>query len=124
MSKLNQFREVERKIAEQLQILEDLKNDKGLQKDIEFENMLKELLTEYGMSNQSAIAILDPNYYASQGSGNQEKQVTRAKKPRAVKVFVHPETGEKIETRGGNHRLLRSWKDQYGDETVMGWQVQ
>ena len=41
MSKLNQFREIERKIAEQMEMLEALKKDEGFQKDQEFESMLK-----------------------------------------------------------------------------------
>lgn len=121
MSKLNQFREIERKIAEQLEMLDKLKNDDGLKKDLEFEGMLKELISEYGMSNQAVIALLDPGYFSNPGSQSLRAEKTR--KPRTVKVFIHPETGEKIETRGGNHKLLRSWKDQYGDKTVEGWLV-
>ncbi|BBI61583.1 hypothetical protein HSBAA_28890 [Vreelandella sulfidaeris] len=31
--------------------------------------------------------------------------------------------GEVIETRGGNHKGLRSWKDEHGDEAVESWLV-
>lgn len=38
MSKLAEFRQLEKHLAEQLQALEALKGDAGLKKEIEFEN--------------------------------------------------------------------------------------
>lgn len=117
-SKINQFREAERRLAEQMAILEKLKNDQDLKKELEFEESLMALIEEYGMSKRSVMAIIDPYYYHA---ATQEIVPTRARKPRKLKIYIHPETGEKIETRGGNHKLLRAWKDQYGDEVVEGW---
>lgn len=42
---------------------------------------------------------------------------------RQVKVYVHPDTQEKIETKGGNHTRLKEWKAQYGGSTVEGWRI-
>ncbi|OTH38125.1 transcriptional regulator, partial [Pseudomonas aeruginosa] len=38
-----------------------------------------------------------------------------------VKVYRNPETGEVVETKGGNHRVLKSWKEQHGAKTVNSW---
>jgi hypothetical protein len=38
-----------------------------------------------------------------------------------VKVYQNPHTGELIETKGGNHRGLKAWKEQYGAATVDSW---
>ncbi|MCS9086840.1 transcriptional regulator, partial [Pseudomonas aeruginosa] len=32
-----------------------------------------------------------------------------------------PDTGEVVETKGGNHKVLKAWKEQYGAQTVDGW---
>lgn len=47
------------------------------------------------------------------------KSATR--KPRQVKVYKNPHTGELVETKGGNHRTLKEWKAQYGAATVESW---
>ena len=39
---------------------------------------------------------------------------------RKLKVYVNPTT-EKIETRGGNHKVLKAWKAQHGNDAVEGW---
>ncbi len=46
MSKLAEFRQLEKKLAELLQALEVLKGDAGLKKEIEFEAKLRALLAE------------------------------------------------------------------------------
>jgi hypothetical protein len=60
MSKLAEFRQLEKHLAEQLLALEALKGDAGLKKAIEFESKLRELLTQYGYSLQNVINLLDP----------------------------------------------------------------
>lgn len=42
MSKLAEFRQLEKHLAEQLQALETLKGDAGLKKEIEFETKLRD----------------------------------------------------------------------------------
>src|SRR5690606_5257047 len=44
-----------------------------------------------------------------------------ANRARKVKQYKNPNTGETIETKGGNHKTLKSWKEQYGAETVESW---
>ena len=60
MSKLAEFRALEQQLAAQLAELEALKNDGGLKKEIEFENKLRALMAEYGVSLNGVINILDP----------------------------------------------------------------
>ena len=38
-----------------------------------------------------------------------------------MKVFKNPYTGEVVETKGGNHKVLKSWKAEHGAETVESW---
>ena len=61
MSKLAEFRQLEKHLAEQLQALEALKGDAGLQKEIDFEKKLRDLLAKYGYSLKDVINLLDPH---------------------------------------------------------------
>ncbi|AGN79101.1 MULTISPECIES: histone-like nucleoid-structuring protein, MvaT/MvaU family [Pseudomonas] len=120
MSKLAEFRAAEKALQEQLSALEALKNDSGLQREIEFEEKLKSLMQEYDANLGKVIAILDPasvqrKSFTSPDSNRQQR------KPREVKVYKNPHTGETIETKGGNHRQLKEWKAQWGGDVVEGW---
>lgn len=119
MSKLAEFRAAEKALAEQLAHLESLKNDSGLKKEIEFEEKLKALLQQYGKSLKDVVSILDPDSVRSASIRVRASQSPR--RARAVKVYKNPHTGETVETKGGNHRVLKAWKAQYGSEAVESW---
>lgn len=118
MSKLAEFRQLEKHLAEQLQALEALKGDAGLKKEIEFETKLRELLAQYGYSLQNVINLLDPKS-GRRAPAVESKAGTR--KPRQVKIYKNPHTGEVVETKGGNHKTLKEWKAKYGSDTVESW---
>lgn len=117
---IQEYRSTEESIKELQNRLEALKQNPGLQKDITFERSLKELLNEYGKSLRDVISILDP-----QGPYGRQAKTTgstkQARTPRKVKVYKNPSNGEIIETKGGNHKGLKAWKQQYGSDVVEGW---
>lgn len=119
MSKLAEFKALEAQLAAQLEQLNTLKNDSGLKKEIEFETKLKALLEQYGMGLKHVIAILDP----SKGSvvAAPRAASTAQRKPRALKTFKNPHTGEVVATKGGNHKTLKQWKQEHGSDTVDSW---
>jgi hypothetical protein len=120
MSKLAEFRQLERHLAEQLAALETMKGDKGLEQEIEFETKLRALLGEYNKSLKDVIAIMDPQAGAKAG----RTPVTSARptrKARAVKLYKNPHSGEVVETKGGNHKVLKEWKAEYGSDVVESW---
>lgn len=119
MSRLAEFRELERNLAAQLAELENLKNDAGLKKEMEFEEKLRDLLASYGYSLRDVINILDPQAARRAPTVAASNAVQR--KPREVKVYKNPKNGEVIETKGGNHRLLKQWKQEYGADVVESW---
>ena len=118
MSKLAEFRQLEKHLAEQLQALEALKGDAGLKKEIEFETKLRALLAEYGYSLPNVINLLDPK--SGRRAPVAEPQAS-TRKPRQVKVYKNPNTGEVVETKGGNHKTLKEWKAEHGSATVESW---
>ena len=119
MSKLAEFRQLEKHLAEQLAALEVLKGDEGLAQEIEFEQKLRNLLGEYGKSLREVILILDPAASSRKGSAPAPIKATR--RERLVKVYKNPHTGETIETKGGNHKQLKEWKSEFGADTVESW---
>src|SRR5438045_2463125 len=118
MSKLAEFRQLEKNLAEQLQALEALKDDAGLKKEIEFETKLRALLAEYGYSLKDVINLLDPQ---SRRRAPSVESKAGSRKPRQVKVYKNPNTGEVVETKGGNHKTLKAWKAQHAYATVESW---
>lgn len=41
-----------------------------------------------------------------------------SRKPRQLKVYKNPHSGEVVETNGGNHKTLKKWKTKHGAATV------
>ncbi|HEP9162042.1 TPA: DNA binding protein [Pseudomonas aeruginosa] len=121
MSRLAEFRKLEEQLAQQLAELEALKNDESLKREIEFEEKLRTLMAEYGVDLRGLIAVMDPQYRSA--LVNQTRTGTASRKARQIKVYVHPETGERVETKGGNHAVLKAWKAEYGAATVESWLV-
>ncbi|MGN2407786.1 histone-like nucleoid-structuring protein, MvaT/MvaU family [Pseudomonas syringae] len=122
MSRLAEFRKLEQQLAAQLAQLDSLKNDDGLKKDIEFETKLRDLLEQYGCSLKDVINILDPHSASRKGAPAVPEKAVR--RPRVVKVYKNPHSGEVVETKGGNHRTLKAWKAEHGSATVESWLAQ
>lgn len=119
MSRLAEFRQLEQQLAAQLAELEALKGSSELQKEIEFETKLRDLLAEYGFNLRDVINVLDPQANRRiSAPAAVEKAPRRA---RQVKQYKNPYNGEIIETKGGNHKLLKEWKAQYGADEVEAW---
>ncbi|MNH13641.1 hypothetical protein D3C79_732190 [compost metagenome] len=119
MSRLAEFRQLEQQLAAQLAELESLKGSSELQKEIEFETKLRDLLSKYGYSLRDIINILDPQ--ASRRAASPAVAEKAPRRARQVKQYKNPHNGEIIETKGGNHKLLKEWKAQYGADVVESW---
>lgn len=119
MSKLAEYRQLEKHLAEQLQALEALKGDAALKKEIEFETKIRGLLDQYGFSLKHIINLLDPQSTTKRGQASAATTGTR--KPRQLKTYKNPHTGEVVETKGGNHKTLKEWKAQYSSDVVESW---
>ncbi len=118
MSKLAEFRRAERELQEQLALLEKLQADTGLQSEMEFEDKLKALMSEYGIDLAKVVAILNPQPAELEPA---TPAAVKQRRPRQVKVYIQPVTGKRIETKGANHAQLKSWKAEFGAEVVEGW---
>ena len=122
MSKITQYYE-KRKMKEQLaRELEELENDKELKQEIEFKEKLKDLMSKYGKSAEQMLevmAAIEPKIAKKVGGSSTSGSSDKPK--RALKTYRNPHTGEVVETRGGNQKTLKQWKEQYGKDEVESW---
>ncbi|ALZ85328.1 transcriptional regulator [Pseudomonas oryzihabitans] len=122
MSLIQEYRQTEAAIEELKQRLEQLNTDERLQKELEFEKQLRALLGEHNKSLRDVIAVLDTEAgIKSTDRRSNSAAAAQQRRPRSLKRYKHPETGEVIETKGGNHKILKAWKAEHGADVVEGW---
>lgn len=119
MSRLAEFRRLEQQLAAQLAELEAMKGDTAIQAEMAFETKLRALLNDYGFSLRDVIDILDPQALNRRQATVVSEKASR--KPREVKIYKHPQSGELVQTKGGNHAVLKAWKAKHGADTVESW---
>ena len=119
MSLINEYRATEEAIKELQARLQSMSAHDKLQKELEFEGKLRALMAEYQKSLPSIIAILDPEARSSKVA--RASKTTSTKRPRKIKQYKNPNSGEVIETKGGNHKVLKEWKAKWGSDVVESW---
>jgi DNA-binding protein H-NS len=107
-----------KQLSEELQQLE---NDQRLKAELEFKERLESLMQEFNKSASDVIELLDPKPQASTESKAAATSGNRRK--RKLKIYKNPNSGDVVETRGGNHKTLKAWKDEFGADTVESWLV-
>lgn len=117
-TKINRFHSTKKAIQELQQQLEALSNDPELKKEMEFETKLRTLMSDYNKSLRDINAILDPQQAAAPAP-----RATAGRRERRTKRYTNPHTGAVIETKGGNHKELKEWKQKWGNDTVESWSV-
>ena len=119
MSLINEYRGLEEQVKELQARLKNLSEDDKLKKELEFEGKLRTLMGEYSKSLRDIIALLDPEAGASKGARASKSNTPR--RTRKVKQYKNPNSGEVIETKGGNHKTLKEWKAKWGADVVEAW---
>ncbi|WP_193067759.1 histone-like nucleoid-structuring protein, MvaT/MvaU family [Halomonas sp. 3D7M] len=117
---LTKYIEKEQQIKNLQDQLDKLKENPSFQLEMKFKERLTDLMSEFGKTKKEVVILLEPQTKTKalpgQGQGKMRKQ-------RKLKIYRNPETGDVIETRGGNHNTLKHWKEKYGVETVDSWLV-
>ena len=121
MSILNEYRATQAAILELEQRLSSLKQSAALQKELEFEERLKDLMSNYGKQLSDVVALLEGESRPARTARAAAKEAAPAKRTRRIKRYSNPHTGEVIETKGGNHNTLKEWKATWGGDVVEGW---
>ena len=113
---------IEKQLAQLEKELKSIEYSAAFKKENAVKRALTSLMKKHGCSKNDLIALLQGDESEPVQRGKKPASTTR--KPRKLKVFKNPETGETVETRGGNHRVLKAWKTQYNLESIDKWLVE
>jgi hypothetical protein len=113
-SKVQELRSIEAQLAELTARQAELQPEVAGQ--IEFFEKVKKTCDDRGISRRELALDLCPEL--AKGMPSSE---VKTRKARSVKQYKNPNTGELIETKGGNHKGLKEWKTQYGNDVVESW---
>ncbi|WP_163557505.1 histone-like nucleoid-structuring protein, MvaT/MvaU family [Halomonas sp. NO4] len=121
MSLLSEYVQKEQQLKQLQDEMERLQNDERLKAELAFKEKLEALMREFNKSAADVIQLLDPQGAAKPAAKAPTTGAGRRK--RKLKIYKNPNTGEVVETRGGNQKTLKAWKDEYGPEIVESWLV-
>jgi TolA-binding protein len=121
MSLLTEYMQMEQQLKQLQENMDKLQNDKRLQSELEFKDRLESLMKEFDKSAADVMALLDPKPAAA--SPKAVSSAAGSRRKRKLKIYKNPNTGEVVETRGGNQKTLKAWKDEFGSDTVESWLV-
>ncbi|MBS8269530.1 H-NS histone [Halomonas litopenaei] len=119
MSILTTYVQKEQQLKQLQEDLDRLKNDDRLKAELQFKDKLEALMREFDKSASEVIKLLNPQ----QGIAKASSTTRTGRAKRKLKIYKNPNTGEVVETRGGNQKTLNAWKNEYGSDTVEGWLV-
>jgi len=118
MSKIAQFRAAEEELGKQLAALEELRNDIGLKRELEFDSALRRLMADYGVDGATVAALVGVEARPAAAKATGGKRVVKGERP---KTFLNPHTGERLTIKRLSHSKYRAWADQYGEVIVHTW---
>ena len=119
-SSLQKYVEKERLLKQLQEEIKQLEGDQAFQRELEFKNELEKLMNEFDKTAADVIELLKPSQTTQR---NDPQPAGTGRRKRKLKIYKNPNTSEVVETRGGNHKTLKAWKEEHGDETVESWLV-
>ena len=123
-SVLSDYLKKEQMLKQLQEELHALENNSELKAELEFKERLQALMTEHGKLARDVCEMLDPTYHSKPAKAAKvSTSSTDGRKKRALKVYKNPHTGEVVETRGGNHKVIQEWKAEFGNEEVVSWVI-
>ena len=95
---------------------ESYKNEQSLIRGVE------KLLNKFGKTKVELVEFLSNEKTSKTTS--KKVEATNTRKRRKLKIYKNPLTNETIETRGGNHKVLKAWKAQYPAQNIEEWIIE
>ncbi|MDP9520516.1 histone-like nucleoid-structuring protein, MvaT/MvaU family [Pseudomonas putida] len=124
MSRLAEFRALERLLAAKKSELSFIKIDPRLIREFEFESKLHMLLAEYQFNLSHVLAIMESECTTNVDKVYQQcRPVAQPRRYRArqSKYYINPHTGQEVEAKSTLHKTVRSWIEEYGRAEVESW---
>lgn len=143
MEKLARVYAIDNRLRGERAAAASLMDDSEVAKVLEFLGELDSLAGEYQFRPLDIVRLISPDYAipecvvdmlagdSAAKSGGATKGLSDGeegrpgqggrKAPRTSKRYKNPHTGETIETRSANHKILKQWKAEHGGDVVEGW---
>lgn len=115
MDRVDQLLRSQEQLDRLRQDIESLRQDTEVQKELEFRQDLEQVLQKHGKTRSDLARITPVTAKTSPTTP------VRQRRRRRLKTYLNPHTGDRVDTRGGNHKVLKAWKATYGPEEVEGW---
>ena len=112
---------LERQLAQIENELKSIERSAALKKENAINRALNNLMKKHCCSKNDLISFLQGD--STTPAKRTRKVLTKTRKPRKIKIFRNPNTGETVETRGNNHKVLKAWKAEYGLTNIDEWLV-
>jgi len=119
--KLKELRVKEAQMAKLQEELKALENDKELKSDLKLRDEIEALLKKHGRPASHLAVLFDLRAGPGRKGAAKAAAPVRKRRRRKLKIYRNPHTGETVETRGGNHKVLKAWKAEHGAAAVEGW---
>lgn len=114
MSSVHELRSLEAQIAELTKRRDEI--SPLVQERLDLFAKITQTLDSRGISRREMALELCPEL----ATGKAGKTVG-TRRARAIKQYKNPHNGEIVETKGGNHKVLKAWKAKYGNDEVESW---
>ena len=114
--------QLEKQLAQLEKELKSIENSAAFRKENAVKRALANLMKKHGCSKADLIALLQDDSSAPAKRGK-KPAASGMRKPRKLKIFRNPNTGETVETRGGNHKVLKAWKAEHNLANIDEWLV-
>ncbi|MBA1280421.1 histone-like nucleoid-structuring protein, MvaT/MvaU family [Stutzerimonas stutzeri] len=118
MSVIEEYRATQQALKKLQDRLADMSSSQRFQREQELVEKFDTLIQETGFTLIEALRILNPDSVSLQPVKPAAKRSSRK-----VSIYKNPFSGEIVETRSANHRVVKAWKLQYGADKVKSWLV-
>ena len=122
MRSLTKKAKMETALAKLKQDIENLEKSESYKKEQSLIKGVEKLLSKYDKTKAELITYLHDG--ATEKTSKEPTKLKTARKQRKLKVYKNPATNEIIETRGGNHKVLKAWKAEYPTQNIEQWIIE
>jgi len=105
--------------------LKNIENSAAYRKELELEKALDKFVKVHRTNKKVLVnLLLKRDDSARKLRSKSASSPKKRRKPRKLKIYKNPNTGDVVETRGGNHKILKAWKSDYALRDIAEWLIE
>jgi hypothetical protein len=122
MRSITKKAQMEAALAKLKKEIENLEKSESYKREQSLIRGVEKLLSKFGKTKAELVEFLSDGTASYAAAKKATSKSTR--KQRKLKIYNNPLTNQTIETRGGNHKVLKSWKAQYPAQNIEEWIIE